>query len=85
MPYIQKRKKFDIAIEELFRTINTAGELNYVITRLIDNFAGSNCSYEKLNTALGVLSAVDFEFKRRVVAPYENKKCEENGDVYREK
>ena len=84
MPYIagEKREKFDHSIEELQHKISDSGELNYVITRLIDNYLGPKISYENLNTILGVLSAVDFEFKRRVVAPYENKKCKKNGDVY---
>lgn len=32
---------------------------------------------------LGVLSCVQQEFYRRVVAPYEDQKCRENGDVFK--
>jgi len=56
------------------------GELNYVITRLLSLLYQRN--YKDMNAALGVLEAVKQEFYRCVVAPYEQKKREENGDVY---
>jgi len=38
--------------------------------------------YATLNTVIGVLECAKLELYRRVVADYEDQKCEENGDVY---
>lgn len=87
MPYIssESRDKFRPAFNEL-EFFDTSGELNYLIVGLIKeylfNSSGGNYSYKELNDVLGVLECVKQEFYRRVVAPYEDKKIEENGDVY---
>jgi hypothetical protein len=61
----------------------TDGDVNYVITRLIDRMYGGRFShYEMMNRGLGVLEAVKLEFYRKRVAPYENVKCHENGEVF---
>jgi hypothetical protein len=59
------------------------GTLNYIITRLCDFWLG-DANYEKYNTVIGVLECVKQELYRRQIAPYEDKKCEQNGDVYYE-
>jgi hypothetical protein len=60
------------------------GQLNYVITLLIDRYLRFfGISYQHLNAVIGVLECVKLEFYRRLVAKYEDQKCEENGDVYR--
>lgn len=64
---------------------SNAGELNYVITDLIDNylyFQYPVTSYVALNEVIGVLECVKLELYRRIAAPYEDKKMAENGDVY---
>jgi hypothetical protein len=88
MPYIkpEAREKYDKLIktlaQELTRPVGGVvdGEVNYVISRLI------NLSYERryasLNRAIGVLECIKQEYYRRVVAPYEDEKIKENGDVY---
>jgi len=59
------------------------GELNYCITMLcLDYLADKKLSYALLNEVMGVLSCARAEFYRRVVVPYEQAKCDENGDVY---
>ena len=62
------------------------GTLNYIITRLCDYWCrdSGEANYEKYNMVIGVLECVKQEFYRRQVAPYEDEKCEENGDVYYE-
>jgi len=63
------------------------GTLNYIITRLCDYWCRDwegEANYEKYNTVIGVLECVKQELYRRQIAPYEDKKCEENGDVYYE-
>jgi hypothetical protein len=41
-----------------------------------------NKSYFSYNEVVGVLECVKLEMYRRLVAPYEDRKCKENGDVY---
>lgn len=61
----------------------TVGELNYTLTRLIDQFIMCHGkSYGTLNAVIGVLECAKLELYRRVVSPYEDKKMSENGDVY---
>ena len=61
----------------------TAGELNFVITSLVDEYvAEKGLSYAILNEVVGVLECAKAEFYRRVVAPYEDTKIQANGDVY---
>lgn len=60
----------------------TAGELNYAFTKLILEYLGAKPSYQKFNDVLGALEGCKLELYRRMVAPYEDKKISENGDVY---
>lgn len=87
MPYIPQyaRPALDRAIDQI-PTELTAGELNYIITRLahrhIDQWGKT---YATLNETMGVLDCVAREFYRKVAAPYEDLKCAENGDIERTK
>ena len=58
-----------------------AGELNYVITTLLQKYIDKP-SYTVYNEVIGVLECCKLEIYRRAVAAYEDKKIEENGDVY---
>jgi len=61
------------------------GTLNYIITRLCDYWTkdiDGEANYERYNAVIGVLECVKQELYRRQIAPYEDEKCEENGDVY---
>lgn len=64
----------------------TAGELNYAITRLIQEFLDrqGKPGYRDFNEVVGVLECCKLEFYRRAVAAYEDEKIAENGDVYPE-
>ena len=59
------------------------GALNYIITRLLHDAYGVKASphYQDFNAALGVLESVKLELYRRYVAPYEDGKILDNGDV----
>lgn len=60
-----------------------AGELNYMITCILNDYIDKiGKSYTTLNATIGVLECAKQEFYRRVVVPYEEMKCKENGDVY---
>jgi hypothetical protein len=61
----------------------TAGELNYLITTLVDDFLlDKGKSYASINEAIGALECCKLELYRRVAAPYEDEKIDQNGDVY---
>ena len=80
MPYIKREYRYRAGEGEV---AITAGELNYAFTRLIVSYLkdkGKN--YQTINDCIGALEGCKMEFYRRVVVPYENKKIEENGDVY---
>jgi hypothetical protein len=80
MPYIYKAKR--AALVEHTRTPQTPGELNYIITSIINNYYKQYGGYAAINDVLGALEGAKLEFYRRVVAPYEDQKIQENGDVY---
>jgi hypothetical protein len=87
MPYIVQhlRDELDADIDGLIASLKNErpefkdGMMNYVITRLLKGCYEEK--YESLNRAMGVLSCVEHEFYRRVIAPYEDTKIETNGDV----
>ena len=82
MPYLEEEKRLPALTKPA-----TPAELNYTITMLIDEYLdnpefGEVPNYERLNSVVGVLECVKLEFYSRLVAAYENRKLEENGDVY---
>lgn len=86
MPYIapERREFLENATDEEIAQVELApGDLNYAITKLMDEWVGQEgLSYDAINTAIGVLECVKLELYRRVAAPYEDNKIEQNGDVY---
>lgn len=90
MPYINREDRDTIAcaVNELDSRIFTAGDLNFAITKLCLAYlkwiedARSTTGYAALNEVMGVFESSKLEFWRRVVVPYEDEKCAENGDVY---
>ncbi|MCS7125597.1 MAG: hypothetical protein NZ929_01625 [Aigarchaeota archaeon] len=87
MPYIKKefRERLDPKIDGLVDELRKAsleeldGQVNYVIFRLLLHLYPPK--YFNYNRALGVLSSVIQEFYRRHVAPYEDLKIAETGDI----
>lgn len=96
MPYIKqdRRKKLDSAIDRLATKLHNLcdisvdspgnfinpGDLNYVITSLCNRAGASN--YAGYNELIGVLECCKLELYRRAISRYEDKKADENGDVY---
>jgi|SRR5579859_190554 len=68
------------------------GEMNYTISRLIrevygpkripDPGAQGTWRYADINDVVGMLACANMEFYRKVAAPYEDIKEEQNGIVY---
>lgn len=64
------------------REPRTSGELNYAITRLVLDFLSDLPSYMEYNEVIGALECAKLELYRRRIAQYEDRKKEENGEVY---
>ena len=86
MPYIKKERRRELSVPSDWPMIGLAqdvGELNYQITCLVDDFISrKKLKYSEINSVIGVLECAKMELYRRIAAPYEDEKCEENGDVY---
>jgi len=82
---MQKRDiiKGSLLYEMRLRCPSNVGELNFIISTIIDEYLGiKGLSYEGINTAIGVLECVKLELYRRIAAPYEDTKMQDNGEVY---
>jgi len=80
MPYIDQAIRASL---EDGRGPTKVGELNYLVTRLLDSYLMTNgLSYTQINAVIGVLECAKMELYRRIAAPYEDKKSREAGDVY---
>ena len=82
MPYIKQERREAILAGS---PPQDAGELNFAITTLVDNYLKDKggIRYSRLNEVVGAMDCAKLELYRRIAAPYEDKKIEENGDVYR--
>ena len=79
MPYIEQERREDLSDWDLPRN---PGELNFCITRLVDDYIGERLSYSLVNDVVGALECAKMELYRRIAAPYEDTKIKANGDVY---
>lgn len=90
MPYIVPKRRDDIVYCDVLdgthiviNEIKNPGELNYAITLMCWLYLQSKgVSYTNMNEVVGVLECAKLELYRRMAAPYEDTKIEENGDVY---
>ena len=89
MPYIKEedKGKYNTYIRSISRQINRLGylerlgDMNYVITEfLLESLPFDR--YFNFIVAKVLLEDVKHEFERRLQDPYEDRKIEENGDVY---
>ena len=84
MPYINPnlRHLFVPYIKSLSDSIDTEGQLTYCLYTLLKSYIEKHgCNYDMLCKCMGSIENTKHEFYRRVIAPYEDKKIEENGDV----
>lgn len=81
MPYITKDRQRAICMDG--SPVDNAGELNFCLTAIIKDYVErKGLSYQSINDVKGALQGALAEFDRRVVAPYEDQKIQDNGDVY---
>ena len=84
MPYIKQDKRDVLTphLEKLAREVTTEGELNYCIYKLscllIDKMGESYDNYSMCSSAM---EHAKLEWYRKRLAPYEDKKILENGDI----
>jgi len=87
MPYIKQteRKKFDPTIKALISELKKSdfneGNLNYIMSKMINAAFDARPSYANINKVMGVLNCVQHEFYRRKAVAYEEVKIKENGDI----
>lgn len=91
MPYIKQEDKpvYETGIQALtdaFAAVGAGdGDLNYVLTSVALawlTYHQPPYGYALRGRVLLALEAAKLEYYRRVMAPYEDDKIEENGDVY---
>jgi predicted extracellular nuclease len=79
MPYITEQTRHGLKT----RYPINSGELNYVITNVLKNYLSlKGEGYQTYNDIRGAMENAMSEFYRRKIAPYEDKKILENGDIY---
>ncbi len=82
MPYIHEGDRLSLDINKIVAPPVSSGGLNYLITKMIVAFLGTDPHYADFNAAIGALECAKLELYRRLIGPYEDLKIEENGDVY---
>ena len=84
MPYItpERRAAFDDLLEKMAPEVQSEGELNYCIYKLatlvVDRIGES---YSNLSMCSSAMEHAKLEWYRRRLAPYEDVKIAENGDI----
>jgi len=83
MPYIKESRKQEISAFGGCLRDSSAGDINYLFTQLCQQYLKikGEC-YQTYNDLMGALEGAKLELYRRKIAPYEDKKIQENGDVY---
>jgi hypothetical protein len=83
LPYVNEERKKALAEGTVSPQELEPGDLNYLITELLVLYLATHeKNYTTLNAIVGALDSAKLEFYRRIVAPYEMIKMQENGDVY---
>lgn len=92
MPYVDNatRQLLDSSLEAVacrIAKIHTSrpGDMNYAISALIRKVYGEKLKYHEYNEIIGFLECCKEEFYRARVAPYEEKKILQHGDLYIDK
>ena len=82
MPYIEKIKRplMDMVLKAMIDAgVNADGDLNYILYKFCKEEIIP--SYNNYKNFCGELRQCATEIERRILAPYEDKKIKENGDV----
>jgi len=84
MPYISENRRKLININVEFPDGANSGDLNYVLTIILQEYllCQKTINYSALSECVSSLECAKLEFTRRIVNLYEDTKIVENGDVY---
>jgi hypothetical protein len=86
IPYITQNRREEILphIQKFWADcpIVEEGEMNYIITKLLEYYRAGHYKYSLFNKIIGLLECIKLEYYRRMLGMYEDTKKEENGDVY---
>lgn len=88
MPYIKQAERdvIDAAMPKVGDEIpSSVGELTYAMTKLVIDylyFADEPLTFQRFSDVAGAMHYTQTELDRRKQFPYEDRKREENGDVY---
>jgi len=83
MPYIpEERRPLLARSADVIHEHTEVGDFTYFIYRAGQRFLGRQMRFTRIAFVLGSFLCVIFELYRRRVVPYEERKREENGDVY---
>jgi hypothetical protein len=82
MPYIPQEKRYQFeGIWYFIPEDMTAGELNYVITKILKKLLGDKPNYARYNELIGALECCKLELVRKQLSPYEDEKEKQNGKI----
>lgn len=85
MPYISEKDQAsfsELTAEIDSADIQTAGELNFLVTKLMVRYLEVNgVRYQHMNDIVGAVEGAKAEFQRRVVGPYEKQKAFETEQI----
>ena len=82
MPYVKQERRPDlnkVVIAMTEASVKADGDLNYILYRFCKLHVTP--SYNSYKNFLGELNEAAEEIRRRLLAPWEDMKIEENGDV----
>lgn len=82
VPYVKKERRSYIR-PHFEQVAETEGELNFQITVLLDAYTTKHgLHYDRMGDCTSACTEAAAEFRRRIMADYEDAKIRENGDVY---
>lgn len=87
MPYIKQKQRsdWDRDLEPVLDRIRICGakngDLAYIIYKIANELVKNNFNYLAISSIFGIIETVKFELYRKVVAPFEDEKEEENGEI----
>lgn len=87
MPYLaDEERKIELSKQLLTVDPVTKGELNYVLCEIVQDYLGSmdpkEVGYADISEAGDAMIDAYLEFVRCVLVPYEERRRQENGDVW---
>ena len=80
MPYVNKERRKDLdKIVDAMKDVKVDGDLNYILFKFCKNYVSPK--YNNYKNFIGELNETVAEVRRRFLAPHEDIKIKENGDV----